>query len=109
MDLTEFPFDGVPCHVPFADRHVSPIPGSHPFSVPQISISSSTSTMPTTPIQVTYLTIGILALLPIYFGSFASLKVCIPPCLSCPFVSAFPPLVATPSRFISLPQRVSQS
>jgi minor histocompatibility antigen H13 len=28
-----------------------------------------------TPIQVTYLTIGVLALLPIYFGSFASLKV----------------------------------
>lgn len=28
-----------------------------------------------TPIQVTYVIIGVLALLPIYFGSFASLKV----------------------------------
>ena len=39
--------------------------------------------MPTTPIQATYLAIGVLALLPIYFGSFASLKVLsFPPCLA---------------------------
>jgi hypothetical protein len=53
--------------------HVRSIGSANPVTF--VSKEEAQRQMDSTPIQVTYVIMGVLALLPIYFGSFASLKV----------------------------------